>query len=387
MVRRLRLSLLTTTGLVALAAFPRLSHSADPIMLTLGGYYSAAAGFTTTGNHNNDGEPNHDVQPYAFKQNVEVYFNGKTTLDNGLTAGVHIELEGNNEPDRVIDELYAYFRGGWGEVRFGDTYGPLVGACVVDPGYITNNFGLISPNNSFTNVGSHAAVGLGSIGTCEDTGQKGSKAGYVSPVFSGFQFAVSYAPNSNKSAGPTTGTASTHDLARNIFEGYARYIHDFGVVNVTAGLGGEWTLSSPTGHDPPQFYQAGLQLGIGPLTVGASGEFWRHYVNAGLADTGANNPISENSNAWMVTAGAAYAMPPWTFGLELAHAAFEIADSHDVDHYNAVSLQTTYELGPGIVLEGEVAWFSYVEDQQLSKGNPRSTAHSMSVGIGTAITF
>ena len=38
-----------SVGLVALAAFPRLSHSADPIILTLGGYYSAAAGFTTTG--------------------------------------------------------------------------------------------------------------------------------------------------------------------------------------------------------------------------------------------------------------------------------------------------------------------------------------------------
>src|SRR5262249_14004540 len=151
-----------------------------------------------------------------------------------------------------------------------------------------------------------------------------------SPIFSGFQFAVSLAPNSNKSAGPTTGTASNKGLARNIVSGYARYIHDFGTINVIAGLGGEWTINSPTGHDPPQFYQAGLQLGFGPLTVGASGEYWRHYVNAGLADTGANNPISENSNAWVVTAGLAYKMESWTFGLELEHAAFEIANSHDV---------------------------------------------------------
>ncbi|MFO1061155.1 MAG: porin [Dongiaceae bacterium] len=379
--------MLATSALVACATTAGTAGAADPIRLTLGGYYAAAAGFTNTGNHDGPGEPNHDVQAGAFKQNVEVYFNGDTTLDNGMTVGAHIELEGNNDAGHTVDVVYTYFKGGFGQVRFGDTYGPLSQACVLDPGYITNNFGLISPNNSFTNVGRHAAVGLGSIGTCEDAGQKGTKVGYVTPKFDGFQAAISYGWNGNRSAGPTTGTASNADTTHNLIELYGIYQHEFDGWSLTAGAGAEWALHGPGGGHPPAFYQAGFQVGLGRLTIGASGEFWQRYVNAGLADTGANNPISQNSNAWVASVGASYKIDAWTVGLEAIHGAFEIADSHDVDTYNAVSLQGTYALGPGIVLEGEVAYFWYMEDHQLPSPGPRATANSASIGLGSYIEF
>jgi outer membrane protein OmpU len=365
----------------------REAAAADPIRLTLGGFYAGAAGFTNTGNHDGPGEPNNDVQAGAFKQNVEVYFNGETTLDNGLTTGVHIELEANNEPGHTIDVVYTYFKGGFGQVRFGDTYGPLAQACVLDPGYITSNFGLISPNNSFTNVGRHAAVGLGSIGTCEDTGQKGTKVGYVTPNFGGFRAAASYGWNGNRSAGPTTGTASKADTTRNLFEVYALYEHEFSGWSLTAGTGAEWAVHGPNGGHPPAFYQGGFQVGFGRFAVGASGEYWHDYVNAGLANTSANNPIAQDSNAWVVSVGASYSIDAWKVGLEGIHGEFEISDSHDVDKYNAVSLQGTYALGPGITLEGEVAYFWYKEDQQLPSPGPRSTANSASIGLGSHIDF
>ena len=156
----------------------------------LGGFYGAAAGAEIGGNGAN-GSPSDNRQHGAFKNNVEIYFNGSTTLDNGLTAGVHIELEGNNTSGRTEDELFVYFKGGFGEFRFGDTGGALGKSCVVDPGAITNNFGLISPNNSFSNVGRNTPIGLGGMGTCEDHGNQ-TKAVYFSPVFGGFQGVVSY---------------------------------------------------------------------------------------------------------------------------------------------------------------------------------------------------
>ena len=111
--------LLGTTALVAAGFVVGQAQAADPIKLTLGGFYGAAAGAEIGGNNAN-GSPSDNRQHGAFKNNVEIYFNGSTTLDNGLTAGVHIELEGNNSAGKTIDEVFMYFKGGFGEFRFGD---------------------------------------------------------------------------------------------------------------------------------------------------------------------------------------------------------------------------------------------------------------------------
>src|SRR5262249_18097117 len=195
--------LLGTTALVAAGFVVGQAQAAEPIKLTLGGFYGQAAGVEVGGNSTNR-------QTGAVKQNVEVQINGSTVLDNGLTVGVHIELEANNSQGRTIDEVFSYFKGGFGEIRFGDTGGSLNKNCIVDPGAITNNFGLISPNNSFSNVGRNTPIGLGGMGTCEDHGNQ-PKAVYFSPVFGGFQGVVSFSPgNANgpgvRTAGPATGT-------------------------------------------------------------------------------------------------------------------------------------------------------------------------------------
>src|SRR5215475_10305094 len=156
----MRYGLLCTSALISAGFVASQAQAADPIKLTLGGFYGAAAGAEIGGN-GADGSPSDNRQHVAFKNNVEVYFNGSTTLDNGLTAGVHIELEANNTTGRTFEEVFTYYKGGFGEFRFGDTGGALGKSCVVDPGAITNNFGLISPNNTFTNVIRTGAIGLG----------------------------------------------------------------------------------------------------------------------------------------------------------------------------------------------------------------------------------
>src|SRR5262249_47516984 len=67
-----------------------------------------------------DVSEDHVLRDYVFKQDVEVYFLGETNLDNGLTVGARVELEGQTSGDQ-IDAVYAYFSGGFGEIRFGDT--------------------------------------------------------------------------------------------------------------------------------------------------------------------------------------------------------------------------------------------------------------------------
>src|SRR5438067_13007012 len=71
--------LLGTTALVAAGLVVGQAQAADPIKLTLGGFYGAAAGFTVVGSGNDNGDDNGSAlgkhQPMAFKNNVEIYFN------------------------------------------------------------------------------------------------------------------------------------------------------------------------------------------------------------------------------------------------------------------------------------------------------------------------
>jgi outer membrane protein OmpU len=394
--------LLGSSALVTAAAAAASAQATDPIKLTLGGFYGSAAGVEIGGN-TSDGAPSQDRQTGAFKNNVEVWFDGVTTLDNGLSVGAHIELEANNTAKRTIDQVYTFFRGGFGDFRFGDQKSAMDSTCVLDPGYITNNFGLQSPNNSFTNVGRNAVIPIGNLSTCTDEGQStGTKAVYISPIFSGLQFAVSYQPSNDSSGaggsgpggrtgGPGTGTRANSGADRNIFSGGAVYKTKVGDANLTVGAGLEYTIEGnlrTTSTENMGFYNAGFQFGFGRFTVGASGEYYQNYINCGRFNApNATNPVANGSDAWSVSVGGKYAIDAWTIGLEYMRAQFQISSSSDVDIYNAASLQATYKVGPGIRFEGEVAWFSWNEDQRLPSPGATAQSHSWSLGLGTYMTF
>ena len=377
----------TTTALIAAALVAGQARAADPIRLTLGGFFQTAAG-VEVGGANKPGEPSFDKQAGAFKHYVQVWFEGATTLDDGLTVGARVQLYGDNESSGPIDEVYAYVGGGFGEVVFGDAYGPMQTMCVADPGQITRNFGLVDKDsNAFTNVGTNAAAVLQHMYTCQNSGQKGTKAIYYSPDFGGFRFAFDYQPNQNMTHGPATGTGATDGVLRNLVSGAFEYRHDFGAVSLLAGAGFEYGLGPAEPGPRPAYYRAGLQLGFDRFKVGASGELWENYGVSGRANADSATPIDNGSDAWMATAGASYALDAWTIGLQYAHGAFQTA-KHATDQYNAVSLQATYALGAGIRLEGEVAYFWYNEDKVAASSTTSSaTSRSASIGIGTYATF
>jgi predicted porin len=379
--------LLTTTTLIAAALACGGANAADPIRLTLGGFFQTAAG-VEIGGANRAGEPSADRQDGAFKHYVQVWFRGETTLDDGLTLGAQVHLYGDNESAGPIDEVYLYADGAFGRLVFGDAYGPMQTMCITDPGQITRNFGLLNKDsNAFTNVGTNAAAVLQHMITCQNAGQKGTKAVYCSPVFDGFRFAIDYQPSQNVSHGPVTGAAATNGVLHNLVSGALTYEHGFGPVDLHAGGGFEYGID-PAGSGPrPAFYRAGLQLGYGRVALGASGEWWQNYGVSGRANSDSATPIDNGSDAWLATIGGSYDLGLWMLGIEYAHGAFQTA-RHAADLYNAVSLQATYDVGPGIRLEGEVAYFWYNEDKVATSSTTRfATSNSASIGLGTYTTF
>jgi len=71
--------------------------------------------------------PGPSERHFDIARETEIHFTGETTLDNGLTVGVHHEADiddngigfGAGADAFLTEESYAYFSGAWGRVNFG----------------------------------------------------------------------------------------------------------------------------------------------------------------------------------------------------------------------------------------------------------------------------
>src|SRR6201991_4056093 len=140
--------LLGTTALVATGLVASNAHAAQGVQLGIGGYYAAPAGILFD-QDNNDGEPGAHTRNVVFRQDVEIHFKGETTLDNGLTVGARIEMEGQQSEDQ-IDEVWAYFKGGGGQVRFGDDDEAYEQLSYLIPSASLGLFGVDTPHFEFS---------------------------------------------------------------------------------------------------------------------------------------------------------------------------------------------------------------------------------------------
>src|SRR5262249_58140049 len=118
---------------------------------SIGGRYMGAAGVQFI-NDIDTNFGNQDItRDYVFKQDVEVYFLGETVLDNGLTVGARVELEGQTSGDQ-IDAVFAYFSGGFCAIRFGGTRETLAQLCYPVPG-ASGSLRAHPPHFNFSNAG------------------------------------------------------------------------------------------------------------------------------------------------------------------------------------------------------------------------------------------
>ena len=81
--------LLGSSTLFAVALASGASQAAEQIALGVGGYF---LGYGVAGDE--DGTAAANRRNHMIAREAEIHFKGKTTLDNGLTVGVQVELEG-----------------------------------------------------------------------------------------------------------------------------------------------------------------------------------------------------------------------------------------------------------------------------------------------------
>jgi hypothetical protein len=392
-------ALLGTTALVAAGlAFGNAAYAADGVKLSIGGRYMGAAGvnFSDADGFSDGGQ----TRDYVFKQDVEVYFLGETVLDNGLTVGARVELEGQTSSDQ-IDAVYAYFSGGFGEIRFGDTGEAMAQLCYVAP-TASGIFGADSPNFNFSNVGvaGNGNLGIGGYGatngTCYGLDDKSTKIVYFSPNFAGFSFAASFTPDNTEDTRNTLNGAGTRlktddgQNSENISVA-ANFTHDFNGVNLIVGGGGTWSFDRENNpNDERRDYNAYAQVGFSGFTIGGA---FGYRQNRG----------GDGSDDLIYSAGITYNWDAWTVGFGYSHGQYEIGQSGDTlvgitpagtvstlltsditDYYNIFALTASYALGPGIQVDGVVEYDDY--DGGGEQGRD-SDYKGFSFGLGTLISF
>ena len=372
--------LLGSTALVGAAAVSGAAHASDGVKLDVGGFFQTV--YQGVFDNKSSGHFGDHRSVDHFVHNAEVWFKGETTLDNGLTVGAHIELEGENANDQ-IDKSFVYWSGGFGKVQIGTQDGPIAGYCLLPPG-ATANFSAFSPNSWGSNDP------LGSNAACIDVLGNSNSLVYTTPVFSGFQLRVGYTPSNNAEDytqtgvnGPGTPTNAS-GTARHSFAAYATYSYAGDSWGVDWGGGGSWqgrfNGTKGVSDGPSSAYQSGLNFTFGNFGIGGVME----YFNTGGSD----------NNAWVAGGGISYGVDAWTVGLQGSHGHYNGAgpaltfaqDPGGSRNLNHVILTGNYALGPGVDLDAELG-YTWYHDSGDAATSDTDKYHAVSVAVGSKLTF
>ncbi|MEQ9326085.1 MAG: porin [Rhodospirillales bacterium] len=334
-----------TTALVA-AGLVTSAHAADKISLSLGGYMNQEIGIAD----NVAGETNVNLV-----SNAEVSFGGKTTLDNGITIAVDVQLEANSQGADQIDESYLTISGGFGQVKLGTengvgdlitTHAPGVGPVGIDGSNATFWVNTASSNNAPQSID---ASGSGD----------NEKITYISPkLFDMVQGGVSYTPSTNAEDGKgVSTTTATHD----VYE--ATLLLDTSVSGVGVRASTSYLHGSNSGvGGPTEQISAGLSLKFAGFTVG--GGYGRNLRKAEAA-------AAANGDGWAYNVGVAYATGPYgvSLGYHYGEAEGNTGDNGSNESVLVSELGFSYNVSSGVDFKSGIAYVQFNEDTANSVFN------------------
>jgi hypothetical protein len=321
--------LLISTALAGVAIMS--SPASAALKMDLGGYFDGYGVYAD----NNDAGGANSLAKYAFRRDTDVFVNGESTLDNGLTVGVHTDMILGNTPNAGtanaatqfihLNEVYGYGSGGWGRVNLGVSDGAayllqvsapsadsnidglrsniaamnvLPAVAVAGPAVarVTTQdarlAGLLGNGTEGTVIGSGDAFGAATstnLSYAQDDYRQTDRITYLTPKFNGFQAGASFAPqpgiqsatgpmpnnNVNGAGGSSaTGAAGTF---KNVWEAAARWDGEF--QGVAGSLGAGYSDSSLAGNNTA--FTTAATLGSVALTDGV--KTWNVGGNLGMS--------------------------------------------------------------------------------------------------------
>jgi len=294
--------------------------------LDWGGFFGAWVAYSSDdGNDTNSNDDGFDVI-----QNSEIIFSPSITLDNGLTFGASIELEGNSGPegDR-IDESRLFVRGSFGRVELGSEDSAFNRMAVTGPIYGP------AGTASGTLTGTFFQDGFGGGGNAAQLAGDAMRINYFTPRFAGFQVGVSYARDASEERRTFLNT-DTPGNRSSIFSAGLNYGGSFGSTSVDASLTYEQADDDGNNNDF-QSYGAGVKVGFGGFAIGGS---YAHYEQD-----------NSNNDLDFFHAGVGYGTGPWRVSLDGSYT--DADNSYETTQF---ALNGDYKLGPGVKAQAFVGY-------------------------------
>jgi outer membrane protein OmpU len=358
-----------TTALFAVGLMAGTAVASEKIKLGLGGYWR---GMIQVGDNNANavGGVGDGLRDHGTGQESEIYFSGKTTLDNGITVTAAVQLEGETTGDQ-IDNTWITASGGFGTVHYGETWGPsllMVGGGVGEKNH-TGDFASFNAGVNLNGLGLNSFVGGAGL-----NGRPSPKIAYYTPRMSGFQVGVSYSPErKNANANGARDSIIDGNQGNELVDFGVNYVNKVGDASVRLGLVAFTSETEPAaagGVAAPDVggHGVGLQVSMGGIKFGG------RYGT--LTDFGGNGLDKTN---WRI--GADYGIGPWSMGVTYQVAVQDFAGADDKTTY--LSMGANYNVGPGVSLFGGIVTHTF-EDST----NAASAEGSNSFGIfGTKLSF
>ncbi len=371
-------TLLAGAALCALAGFVATPAQAQGLELNLRGQFIGYAIY------NNQDEPaGTSLRGLDLRKETEVHFDGKTTLDNGLSVGVHIEINVDRDESAtgsVIEESNMFISGGWGRFVVGEEDGVAYLLQVAAPSADWNIDGLRQYTNSFDlGLMAGANTGLAVDRLDYDHAISGAlnKVTYMTPVFNGFQAGVSYVPSLSEGdqSGLAPITANKNAGFDDGVEVAARFQRKFDAVELT--IGGGWSdydrEVTAAGQTDRQGYNIGADVNWGPFGLGAA-----------LFED--DNGISADGDSTAFIIGADYTMDAYKFGATYYERTDEAAagthtTAGDLE-YSRWTAGVQYQYGPGMRMNGNL---TYLEAETGVAGDAEYDGYQFA--LGTTIDF
>jgi len=382
------------------------SPASAALKMDLGGYFDGYGVYAD----NSDAGGANSLHQYAFRRDTDVFVNGESTLDNGLTVGAHTDIIlGNNGAAGTTDtatqsvylnEVYGYGSGGWGRVNLGVGDGAAYLLQVSAPSADSNVDGLranIAALNTLPNtvaVGGQTTqdtrlatllgTGLGAnaagqgdafgaatttnLSYAQDDFRQTDRLTYLTPKFNGFQAGASYAPQpgiqsatgpmtlDDSSAGSGSSGTATAATFKNVWEAGARWDGEF--QGVAGSLGAGYSGSSLAGNNTT--FTTAHTNGTAALSDGP--KTWNVGANVGMSgfNLGAiykESKVNEQEYAAAVSTATNYGTATvedktYVVGLGYDNGPYHLGGSYQYDKTTdpgfATAIGTTADWQPGV---------------------------------------
>lgn len=236
-------------------------------------------------------QPGENLNSTGALSDVEVYFSGKTVLDNGVEISVRMELEAEHKTGRDADEQWVDIKSAFGKLRIGETEGFNHGFTYEAP-YVAYEddevVGRVVPRR--------IAINAKEVLTFERFTGTAFQLGYESPSVAGVAFGVNYFPTTTQGEDGFFDKASIDNNAWEVSAAWEGNLRG-GAIGFA---GGYFNSQSRTGgNDGEQAWNVSAQVEMGGFTVGGA------YIRSNPEDDLDSNALS---------LGATYEVGPVGFG-------------------------------------------------------------------------